>query len=241
MAVRKSGILHSLSDESLNNLEQNLIRYQSIAVKKKAIDQTNTKDSGIYSQNGNVALPSNIVKKQKRGETDRIQHSGILSKFKLKDKTSSSAFQHTTEWRKTQNRIKGIETEQAAFKKMFSNLPGFVGGVASLSSTSGILSSASGLASKIPYVGIIIGIATAAAKAYVAQYGNGGTRDTRVKRLDESSALTFVNHETEIIGGERLFLSNPNVNHGLPAGNSNTEHMRAGAKTHKLRRDGIYH
>ena len=69
----------------------------------------------------------------------------------------------------------------------------------------------------------------------------GGTRDTRVKRLDESSALTSVSDETEIFSGERLQLSIPNVNHGLPSGNSNTQNMRAGIRTHKLRRDDVYH
>ena len=283
MAVRKSGILRSLSNESLNNLEQNLIKYQNIATKKKTIDRTSSKKgSGIYSQNNNIALPSAFVRKQRRrkesgladGRLEDSAHAkGTLSNGKIRPeeepkinaihglmeslgikkysrKASKGSLVSTggrpiksfdNEFTKLCNRTNKIENNQKALSKLFSQGQNLVLGAGGLTSISGITSLGLGFASKIPYIAVIIGIATTAAKVYVAQYNNGGTRDTRVKRLDESSALTSVSDETEIFGGERLQLSIPNVNHGLPSGNSNTQNMRAGTRTHKLRRDGVYH
>jgi len=286
MAVKKKGIIRSLSDESLNNLEQNLVRYQSIATKKKAIDRTTRKGSGIYSQNNSnyngISLPSAVLRKQRRREEsglsggrleDSAHAKGISSNGKIRPveeekinaiqglmeslgikKYSRKASKNSlvsaggrpiksfdNEFTKLRNRTDKIENNQKALSKLFSQGNNLLSGASGLTSGGTIASLGLGFASRIPHIAAIIGIATAAAKAYVAQYRDGGTRDTRVKRLDESSALTSIHHETEIFGGERLQLSVPNVNHGLPQGNSNTQNMKAGTRTHKLRRDGVYY
>ena len=127
MAVRKKGIIRSLSDESLNNLEQNLTRYQNIATKKKAIDRTSSKKgSGIYSQNNNIALPSAFVRKQRRrkesgladGRLEDSAHAkGTLSNGKIRPEEEPKINANT--W------INGIIRNQEIFQKSIKRISCF--------------------------------------------------------------------------------------------------------------------
>ena len=190
---------------------------------------------GIFGGQGE-ALPSSIIKKKRKAESSRQADSSLAALQKASDKKSAAAVVKKSEFTKLQTQVNANEKVLS----LFSRGQGFISGAAGLSTPGGILSTASGLAGRIPGAIIAIGAAKIVAEKYIGQFGAGGTRDTRVKIQDEDVSNIGVENETDIASGRKLFLSNPLRNQGLPTGNSNTQNIRDGIRIYNLRQEGSY-
>ena len=148
------------------------------------------------------------------------------------------------EFTKLRNKTNRLEQSQRSLAKIMSKGGALVAGASGLTSLNGITSIGLGLASKIPLVGFVTGIAvTAALKVWdehVKQYNAGGTRDRRKKVLAGDVSLIGVDNENAIFSGENLFFSNPQQLQGLPRGKSNTSDKREGQARFILRHQGSY-
>ena len=181
-------------------------------------------------------LPSSIIKKQRRAATSRQGDSVLAALEKSKDRKSNAAFVKTSEFTKLQQKVNVQESILGNLTRGQNLLQGASG----LATPNGLLSSASGVASRIPGALIAIGAAKFFVDKYIGQFGAGGTKETRVKIQDEDLSNIGVENETDVTSGRKLFLSNPLRNQGLPTGNSNTQNIREGTRIYNLRQEGSY-
>ena len=213
--------------------------------------QEKQKDRGLFggrSQDSNEKLTTEKIRAETEKENLSAKDS-ILRALGVKSSSSKTTakslvsgagapIQKNNEFKKLTKKVSGLENNQKAFAKIFSQGQSVVGGVSSFTSISGAIGFGSGLLSKLPYAAVVIGIASQVYESYIKQYGPGGTRDTRKKVSAESASLIGVEEENNIAGGARLFLSNPNYNQGLPISSSNTQNLRDGARRYNLRKQG---
>ncbi len=185
---------------------------------------------------GNGQLPLSIIKKQRKAATSRQSDSTLAALQKAKDKKSSAAAIKVSEFTKLKQRM----SVQEQFTQGLSRGQSLIQGASGLSTPGGILSSVTGIASRVPHIAIAITAAKIVADKYIGQFGAGGTKDTRVKIRDEDLSNIGVENETDISSGRKLFLSNPLQNQGLPTGNSNTQNIRDGIRIYNLRQEGSY-
>ena len=190
-----------------------------------------------FNQRQDGVLPSSIVKKQRAAQLSRQADSTLAGIEKAKDRKSQSAVVKQSEFTKLQQRVSANEK----FMMQFSKGQELIQGATQLTSPGGIASAALGSATRfIPGVGLAAGILQMVADRFIGQFGEGGTRDTRVKVLDNDVSNIGVENETDIASGRKLFLSDPMKNQGLPQGNSNTQSLRDGIRLYNLRREGSY-
>ena len=213
--------------------------------------QQKQQDRGLFggrSQDSNEKLTTEKIRAETEKENLSAKDS-ILRALGVKSSTSKTSakslvggvgapIQKNNEFKKLTKKVSGLENNQKAFAKIFSQGQSVVGGVSSFTSITGAIGFGSGLLSKLPYAAVVIGIASQVYESYIKQYGPGGTRDTRKKVSAESASLIGVEEENNIAGGARLFLSNPNYNQGLPISSSNTQNLRDGARRYNLRKQG---
>lgn len=96
-----------------------------------------------------------------------------------------------------------------------------------------------GAANSILPVGFILSIATTVFGLIVAQFGAGGLFDRRKQELNSIKSLIGLERETDIIGGDTLFLGNPTLVQGIAKNQtSNTENLRDGQRRFVLRNNG---
>ena len=190
---------------------------------------------GIFGGQGE-ALPSSIIKKQRKAATSRESDSVLAALNKASDKKSAAAIVKKSEFNKLQNKVNANEK----FLVQFSQGKDLIQGAAGLATPNGILGAGLGASRAIPGIGIAITIAKVLADKYVAQFGAGGTKDNRKKVLAEDVSNIGVENETDIASGRKLFLSNPFNNQGVPRGPSNTEDLRDGIRIYNLRQEGSY-
>lgn len=190
---------------------------------------------GIFGGQGE-ALPSSIIKKQRKAETSRQADSALAAINKATDKKSASAVVKVSEFTKLKNQVNANEKVLS----IFSRGQELVKGTSGLTTATGIFGTGLGILGKLPFAGIAISAATIALQKFTAQFAAGGTRDTRVKVLDDDVSDIGVETETDIASGRKLFLSNPLNNQGLPRGNSNTANLRDGTRIYNLRQEGSY-
>ena len=245
MGVSEKVTLKILSDDEMKKMEEQVVKLEALEKRKvkatAGLKNRATKPNGIFSSTeGQEALPSNIVRKRRKLKEQSILGRGSDSLLagldKSKDKKSAAAVVKASEFTKLQNQVNANEKVLSLFNRG----QGFLSGAAGLTTSSGIVGTALGLANKIPFIGAVIGVATAAAERYVAQHAAGGTRDTRVKVLDDDVSDIGIETESDIDSGRKLFLSNPLKNQGLPGGRSNTQSLRDGTRIYKLKREGTY-
>ena len=190
---------------------------------------------GIFGGQGE-ALPSSIIKKKRKAESSRQADSALAALQKASDKKSSAAVIKVSEFTKLKTQVNANEKVLS----LFSRGSGFISGASGLATPGGILSSVTGIASRVPQIAIAITAAKIVADKYIGQFAAGGTRDTRVKIRDEDLSNIGVENETDIASGRKLLLSNPLQNQGLPTGNSNTQNIRDGIRIYNLRQEGSY-
>ena len=191
---------------------------------------------GIFGGTDGPVLPSNIIKKQRRAATSRQADSILAGLEKASDKKSSAAIVKKSEFTKLQNQV----NVQQNILNTITRGQNLLSGASGLATPGGILSVASGTTKYIPGLAVAIAAAQIVADKYIGQFGDGGTKDTRVKIRDEDLSNIGVENETDIASGRKLFLSNPLKNQGLPTGNSNTQNIRDGIRIYNLRQEGSY-
>jgi|APSaa5957512535_1039671.scaffolds.fasta_scaffold14413_3 hypothetical protein len=238
MGTRNRVSLDILNDADMKEIEKNTVELEKLA---KRAEIARKKQGGIFvNDEGSVALPSNILKKRRKLENQSRSSRGADSLLagldKAKDKKSSSAFIKPSEFTKLKNQVNANEKVLG----LFGRGQAFLSGASGLTTSSGIFGAGLGLASKIPLIGMIIGIATKAAERFVAQHQDGGTRDTRKAVLADDVSDIGSETESDRNSGRKLFLSNPLRNQGLPRGNSNTADLRDGTRIHIQRKQGSY-
>lgn len=191
---------------------------------------------GIFGGPSGPALPSSIIKKQRKAATSRQADSVLAGLQKASDKKSAAAVVKKSEFAKLQQQV----NVQENIINTITRGQSLIQGASGLATPGGILSAASGAAKFIPGIATAIAAAQIVADKYISQFGAGGTRDTRVKIRDEDLSNIGVENETDIASGRKLFLSNPLQNQGLPTGNSNTQNIRDGIRIYNLRQEGSY-
>lgn len=191
---------------------------------------------GIFGGAEGPALPSSIIKKQRRAATSRQGDSVLAALDKARDKKSAAAVVKKSEFTKLQNQV----NVQQNVLNTITRGQNLLSGASGLTTPGGILSSTTGAARSIPGVAIALAAAQIVADKFASQFGAGGTRDTRVKVQAEDLSNIGVENETDIASGRKLFLSNPLKNQGLPTGNSNTQNIRDGIRIYNLRQEGSY-
>jgi len=190
---------------------------------------------GIFGGQGE-ALPSSIIKKQRKAATSRQADSTLAALNKATDKKSAAAVVKVSEFTQLKNQV-NVQKNVLSTLTRGQNL---LQGASGLTSGKGILGAGLGIVTKHPIVAAIISISTVVAAKYAAQYGVGGSRDTRVHVLDDDLSNIGIENEIDIDSGVRLFLSNPLKNQGLPTGNSNNQNLRDGIRIYNLRQEGSY-
>ncbi len=89
-------------------------------------------------------------------------------------------------------------------------------------------------------VGFALSIVTTVYGLIVTQFGKGGIFDTRKQELNSTKSLIGLERETDIIGGDTLFLGNPTLTQGIPKNTtSNTVNLRDGQRRFVLRGNGF--
>ena len=232
-----------LSQDDLKQLEEQVVKLENLEQRKvratENLKSRRSSPSGIFSSTeGQDALPSNIIRKRRKLEEDisRSSDSILAGLDKAKDRKSAAAIVKKSEFTKLQNKVNA----QEKFLETFTKGRELLQGASGLSTPGGILSAGVGLGNVIPGFAIALAAAKIVADKYVAQFGAGGTKDTRVKILDDDTSNIGVENETDIASGRKLFLSNPLKNQGLPTGNSNTQNLRDGIRIFNLRQEGSY-
>lgn len=168
-------------------------------------------------------------------------------------------------WKKLTNKVTNLEKSNSALARAITHGKTLVGGgsnvaasvpstvshitnvtnvtnvsnmVTDVATVPGLAGVRTGLLTKVPFAATIIYVATKVFEKYTEQYGVGGTRDVRKKFKAESASLIGVEEENKILGGNRVFLSNPNYSQGLPVSKSNTSDMMAGQRRYNQRKQG---
>jgi len=243
MPARAKVRANILSKDDLKELEDQVIKLESLEQRKiratDSIKNRKSKGSGIFaSTEGQEALPSNIIRKRRKlqDEISRQSDSILAGLSKSKDNKSAAAIVKKSEFTKLQNQVNA----QEKILGIFSRSQGLIQGASGLTTASGIFGAGIGVASKIPHIAIALTAAKIVYDKFASQFAAGGTKDTRVKVLDEDVSDIGVANETDIASGRKLFLSNPMSLQGLPKGNSNTENLRDGIRRFNLQQEGSY-
>ena len=179
------------------------------------------------------ALPKDVAR-------EKVPRREILNLFKRGKATTGSPIPNKSEFATMRDKIKKLEEGNMWIARMFGmgrNIPASVGRFGTLNTAvTGVLS----LASKAPYIALIVAVATAVAKRYVAQYRPGGPRDVRKLFRAQDDSMIGIPNENMLAAGETLFISNPQYLQGMPKANTNTENLRDGISRWNLRHMGDY-
>lgn len=200
------------------------------------LSQNDFNGGGIFGGSQGDALPSSIIKKRRKAESSRAADSALAAIEKSVDRKSSAAIVKKSEFKKLQLRV----IAQEKFLQSFTTGQDLIRGASGIATPGGILSSASSFGKSIPLIGVAIAAAQIMADKYASQFGDGGTKDTRVQIRDEDTSNIGIQNEIDVSSGRKLFLSNPLKNQGLPTGKSNTQNIRDGIRTYNLRQEGSY-
>lgn len=201
---------------------------------------------GILEQK-EKALPKSFLRKKLRGAEKgllggRGQDSSLkLLGLKLSGSGAGAPIQGNQSWKKLNDKVDKIGSDQRAISKVMSLFAPIVSGSSGLTSLGGLGNMLLGQAAKIGLpISFITLIATKVWEQYKSQYGKGNTRDVRKLVLDEDVSRIGIENENELESGENLFMSNPQVLSGAARGPSNTENLREGMARWKQRHEGAY-
>ena len=158
----------------------------------------------------------------------------------MRGPASGSPISNKSEFSILRDKVKMLESGNMWIARMFGmgrNIPASIGRFGTLqSAATGVLS----LASKAPYIALLIAVATAVIKTYVGQYRPGGPRDVRKLFRAQDDSMIGIPNENMLAAGETLFISNPQYLQGMPKSNTNTMNLRDGISRYNLRHMGDY-
>jgi len=211
------------------NLET-LAERKNVAEKKIQESQLD-KRGGIFAPNElDDTLPQAITRKQGRALGNRVDQAKLVNSFKNKDTTSAAPFERANPFKEIKDEINLLKEGQKRTNDALSFLTDFQG-----TGATKLL----GAASKFLPVSFALSVATTVLALIESQYGSGGIFDRRKKELNSSKSLIGLERETDIIGGDTLFLGNPTLVQGVARNQtSNTENLRDGQRRFVLRSNG---
>ena len=225
-----------LSQQDIRELQNEVMQLEDLAERKnvaeKKIQESKLdKRGGIFAPNElDDTLPQAITKKQGSSLNNRIDQSKLVNSIKNKDTSSKAPFERTNSFKKLKKEVLDLKKGQQKTQEALSFLTNFQGAA----STQLI-----GSASKFLPVGFALSVASTVFALIQAQFGAGGIFDIRKQQLNSVKSLIGLERETDIIGGDTLFLGNPTLVQGIAKNQtSNTENLRDGQRRFVLRSNG---
>lgn len=236
MAVVEQVRFSIYSQQDIKELQNEVMQLEKLAdrkdvAEKKIQESQQAKRGGIFAPNElDETLPQAITRKQGKALSNRIDQAKLANSFKNKDTSSAAAYTRNNAFKKVQGDIDLLKEGQNKTKDALSFLTDFQG-------TAG--TKLIGATSKFLPVGFALSIATTVFALIEAQFGAGGIFDRRKKELNSIKSLIGLERETDIIGGDTLFLGDPTLVQGVSKNQtSNTENLRDGQRRFVLRSNG---
>lgn len=224
------------SQQEIQELQNDVIEIEDLAERKdiaeEKIQQSQlARRGGIFAPNElDATLPAAITKKQGNALISRADESKLANSVKSTDKTSAAPFVRSNSFREIKDDVDLLKEGQKKTSDALSFLTDFQGTA---------FTKLIGAASNFLPVGFALSVATTVFALIQAQFGAGGIFDTRKRELDSVKSLIGLERETDIIGGETLFLGNPTLVQGIARNQtSNTENLRDGQRRFVLRSNG---
>ena len=225
-----------ISKQEIQELQNDIFEIEQLAERKKLAEQKIQRGGaqnrgGIFAPNElDQTLPSVITKGEKNALISRIADSRAANANKNTDKTSAAPFERSNPWKQLKNEVSVLKEGQKRTDDALSFLTDFQGTA---------FTKFMGAANKVLPIGFALSVATTVYGLIVAQFGSGGIFDIRKQELNSVKSLIGLERETDIIGGETLFLGNPTLVQGVPRNTtSNTVNLRDGQRRFVLRSNG---
>jgi len=238
MAVVEQLTLRAIipSTQEIQELQNAVIKIESLAertevAERKIRQSSQERRGGIFGKDSDTtALPRTITRRNEDALTSRVADQKNANTFKNKDTTSAAPFVRSNQFKKIQNDVSLLKEGQQKTTEALSLLTDFQGTAATR-----LL----GAANRVLPIGFALSIATTVYGLIVAQFGAGGIFDIRKQELNSVKSLIGLERETDIIGGDTLFLGNPTLVQGVARNQtSNTENLRDGQRRFVLRSNG---
>jgi len=236
MAVVEQVRFSIFSQQEIQELQNDVIQLEDLAERKdiaeQKIQQSDlAKRGGIFAPNElDATLPSAITKRQGNALISRVDESRAANAVKSTDKTSAAPFERSNPFKELKNEVSRLKEGQ----KITADALGFLTNFQGTAFTKLI-----GAASNFLPVGFALSVATTVFALIQSQFGAGGIFDIRKRELNSVKSLVGLERETDIIGGDTLFLGNPTLVQGIARNQtSNTENLRDGQRRFVLRNNG---
>lgn len=224
------------STQEIQELQNTVIKIENLAertqtAERKIRQSSEERRGGIFGKDSDTtALPKSITRGNEDALSSRIADQKNANSFKNKDTTSAAPFVRANQFKKIQGEVSLLKQGQKQTTEALSFLTNFQGTAAT---------KLLGAANKILPVGFALAVATTVYGLIVAQFGAGGIFDIRKEELNSVKSLIGLERETDIIGGDTLFLGNPTLVQGVARNQtSNTENLRDGQRRFVLRSNG---
>ena len=203
----------------------------------RKINHAGIRRTARQGRQGRSPIPKGIKNKPEKGSTFRKM---LREAYMRQGQRRAAPISNKSEFSILRDKVKMLESGNMWVARMFGmgrNIPASIGRFGTLhSAATGVLS----LASKAPYIALIIAVATAVIKTYVGQYRPGGPRDVRKLFRAQDDSMIGIPNENMLAAGETLFISNPQYLQGMPKSNTNTMNLRDGISRFNLRHMGDY-
>jgi len=236
MAVVQQVRFSIFSKQEIKDLENEVMNLEKLSERKNIAEEKISKSKlekrgGIFAPGElEEVLPRVITKRHGNSLISRVEDSKLANSIKSKDTTSAAAFVRSNAFKEIQKDVSLLREGQNKTQEALGFLTDFQGaGFTKLM----------GAASKFLPVGFALSVATTVYGLIVAQFGSGGIFDIRKQELNSVKSLIGLERETDIIGGDTLFLGNPTLVQGIPKNTtSNTVNLRDGQRRFVLRSNG---
>ena len=224
------------SQDEMQQLQNEVMNLEELSERKQLAEEKISqskleKRGGIFAPNElEDVLPSAITRQHGNSLISRVADSKLANSVKSTDKTSAAPFIRSNAFKEATKDIDLLKEGQKKTKDALGFLTDFQG-------TAG--TKLLGAAGKFLPVGFILSVATTVFALFESQFGAGGIFDRRKKELNAAKSLIGLERETDIIGGDTLFLGNPTLVQGVAKNQtSNTENLRDGQRRFVLRSNG---
>ena len=224
------------SSQEIQQLQNSVMQIEDLAERSKTaedvIRETTTKRTGgIFGGVESGQVPKAELRRKTDSLTSRVADQKNANSFKNKDTTSAAAFTKNSSFKQVQKEVSQLKDAQAKTNDALSFITNFQGTA---------FTKVLGAANSFFPAAFAISVATTVFGLIRAQFGKGGLFDTRKTELDAVKSLIGLERETDIIGGETLFLGNTTLVQGVSHNQtSNTENLRDGQRRFVLRSNGF--
>lgn len=224
------------SQQDIQEIQNDVVKLEGLAERKNVAEEKIQQSElarrgGIFAPNElDATLPAAITKRQGNALISRVDDSRAANAVKSTDKTGAAPFVRSNAFKEIKDEVSLLKEGQQKTTEALSFLTNFQGTAAT---------KLLGAANRILPVGFALSVATTVFALIEAQFGSGGIFDRRKKELNSTKSLIGLERETDIIGGDTLFLGNPTLVQGVAKNQtSNTENLRDGQRRFVLRSNG---